>query len=986
MWRSLGAACAVVAVLGVTPAIAAPPHGVRTWEQAALTASIAQTSDGFVWFASLAGLHRFDGVTLAPVLPGLVSAARVLLATRDGKLWVATGGGYLDVAGDGGDSYEVSYREGGGGLIVIEAGQPTVVLPADGKPEHWVWSLAELPDGRVVAGTEDGLQIIGRGRVRVPTATAPGGSRNPIAALHPDGARLWIGTARGLMHWTDGGVVLPAGIEGPVRALAAARDGGTWVVMDRELVHARAGQRAEAFPAPAGSFLRSALAHPDGSTWLGTTTGLFRRAATGWERVDASLPEQTVRSLLVDREGSTWIAIKGLGVAQLHDTTVINLGRPEGMPTDGVLSVLRDADDRVWAATTAGLVEVEGLAVRPRFLPGADDWSLRNLARAPGGDLWLGFDRLVRRRGELVTRFTTTPPVGGSLRGLWAADDGALWAGWAQGGVTRYAGGAPGADGVLIGAPAGACAGPVEFIAAGQPGNVWLGGPQGVTRVASDGTRAKCFGLGAAGAFRPFGLAELADGTVWITGVGRTGLMRLRGDQALAIERAGFPGTSLYGVLPDGQGRLWFSSNRGVFRAAVVDLEAVAEERHASVEIHHVDAHNGMRSQDCASTFAPALAPWADGGVVVPTALGLSFIAPPERRARPVVRPIIESLQLDGVTMTPEALPALRPRPRAIEMRFAVPTFLPGTDLAVEYALHRSGHPTPWIEAAAARVARFEDLPAGVYEFQVRARANQMGGSDATSFATARLAFRVLAPWWEWPPLRAGVVVGLVLLGFAIHRARLRRLRARFELVQNERTRIARELHDGLAQLFVGVGYQLQALQRQVGEGQPVATALLQETREMVRTAQEETKRALWDLRAGFERGDLGRSLAGIVAQARTQLAVAVELHISGALPNSAILDHEVPRIVQEAITNAVRHGGAQRVAVAVSRDAGGLKVTIDDDGSGMTAGPEEGAAGMGLVGMRERAARAGGTLTVVNHVGAPGVCVQLTIPDGGAR
>ena len=85
-------------------------------------------------------------------------AVQALCVDGDGRLWIATGGGYLDVPGDPAGQYSVGLREGHGGLFVRERdGRTRAVLPADGAAAHWIWALAPMSDGTIAAGTEDGL-------------------------------------------------------------------------------------------------------------------------------------------------------------------------------------------------------------------------------------------------------------------------------------------------------------------------------------------------------------------------------------------------------------------------------------------------------------------------------------------------------------------------------------------------------------------------------------------------------------------------------------------------------------------------------------------------------------------------------------------------------------------------------------------------------------------------------------------------------------
>jgi signal transduction histidine kinase len=179
-----------------------------------------------------------------------------------------------------------------------------------------------------------------------------------------------------------------------------------------------------------------------------------------------------------------------------------------------------------------------------------------------------------------------------------------------------------------------------------------------------------------------------------------------------------------------------------------------------------------------------------------------------------------------------------------------------------------------------------------------------------------------------------------------------------------ERLRIAREVHDVVAHAMVAINVQA-----------GVAAHRLDQDPEQARTALRAIKdtsgEALTDLRAtlGVLRGedaeaplgptaglgDLDELAAGLRAA-----GVEVELEVSGVADLPGAVQAAGYRIVQEALTNALRHAGARHVRVRVGRDGGALRVEVADDGGGA---PSNGGGGSGLPGMRERAAALGGTL-----------------------
>lgn len=265
-------------------------------------------------------------------------------------------------------------------------------------------------------------------------------------------------------------------------------------------------------------------------------------------------------------------------------------------------------------------------------------------------------------------------------------------------------------------------------------------------------------------------------------------------------------------------------------------------------------------------------------------------------------------------------------------------------------------------------------------------------------FVTVNLA-RGLEP----SDLAAGLVffVGPWLVGTVVRgrversaeaeaRAGLREERAAAEAaraVAEERTRIARELHDIVSHSISVVTIQTQAVRRRLHPDQVSEAADLAAVETVARDALTEMRRLLGVLRARDDRLDLApqphlADVDRLVAQASTA-AVPVRLRTEGEpAPLPAGLDLTAYRIVQEGVTNALRHAAASRVDVLVRWSPEELGLEVVDDGCGPPADPRPGD-GHGLVGVRERVALYGGDVELAE---APSGGTRLTarLPLGG--
>lgn len=207
--------------------------------------------------------------------------------------------------------------------------------------------------------------------------------------------------------------------------------------------------------------------------------------------------------------------------------------------------------------------------------------------------------------------------------------------------------------------------------------------------------------------------------------------------------------------------------------------------------------------------------------------------------------------------------------------------------------------------------------------------------------------------------------------------------------ISQERQRMARELHDTLAQGLAGLILQLEAADSHLEAGnQARAQAVVQQAMQRARTTLHEARRAIQALRpAALEQGNLVEALGHEVEQFSATAGIQATFEVSGAPPGvapEAALD--ILRIVQEALSNTARHAQAGHVLVRLATDGQGLQVVVKDDGLGFD--PSEGVdrpGCFGLAGMRERAERVGGTLQVDSEMGR-GTSVVLSVEgwEGG--
>jgi signal transduction histidine kinase len=233
---------------------------------------------------------------------------------------------------------------------------------------------------------------------------------------------------------------------------------------------------------------------------------------------------------------------------------------------------------------------------------------------------------------------------------------------------------------------------------------------------------------------------------------------------------------------------------------------------------------------------------------------------------------------------------------------------------------------------------------------------------------------------------RALCVLAFLALLWILYQLRLRQLRHQFniglEARVNERTRIARDLHDTLLQSFQGLMLRLQLVEDLLPEGK--AKTQLEQTLQRADQAIAEGRRAVYDLRSSTAAAtDFPQAVRSLGDEFSTENSAAFHLVVEGAARDlSPIIRDELYLITREALRNAFSHARARHIEAEITYGERAVRLRIRDDGEGIpTQILEEGRPGhYGLSGMRERARQVGGQLDFWSRAEA-GTEIELSIP-----
>lgn len=924
--------------------------------------SIVQTQDGYLWVGTGSGLARFDGqqftVFSSADSPALIDdEIDVLEASSDGSLWCGTRGG---------------------GLIRYQHGRFTSLSTKDGLPSNRITSLSATGGGRMWVGTDHGVCELDNGRVatRRPCSELAG---DTVLAICPsrDGS-CWVATAGGRLGRLreDRFTPMPVGGFAPqqeITAISEDGEGALWVGTTSGLRRLKDGRvatytSADGLPHDVIGAIRI---DRQGSVWVGTHRGLsrfYRNRFARWNTAEGTSNDM-VMTLYEDVDGSLWTGTLGGELSRLSDGFVTVYGESEGLSHDVVMPVCGDSEGAVWIGTYGGLNRVQDGAVESFTVrSGLPSDSILSLCPAAGGGIWVGTrgrGLCLFKDGHAVRSFTTRDGLTSDLvLSMCEGPGGELWVGTGDG-VCR----STGRRFVRCGPETSAAVPALHYQSSTR--SVWAGTRSaGLLRYTDRGQIVYTTADGLADD-AVFCFYEDGEGTLWIGT--ESGLSRWRDGTLTSVSKEnGLPSDEIFGIIEDDGGHLWLSSLHGLVRVSKRDLERVARGEAGSVSCTEFGRGDGMRTAECTGGFQPPAWRDARGLLWFPTRRGVARVDPAGVWGNTaVLSPQIVALIAAGRAVDLRQEIVLSPHMRNVELRYTAPTLLAPDKVRFQYRL--AGVDGGWIDAGARRAAFYANIPSGRHTFSVRA---SLGETREPVEVSIKFAVRPYFYQTAWFYLLSGTAL-LATMAW-LHRLRTRQLRAR-TVVLEERMRIARDLHDTLAQDLAGIRLHFDSIGDHAASDPAIVKAVIDRARTSIQQSLDEVRQVIWDLRRsdGAE-GDLPEMLSEAENRAHNGAGdVAIRMLVLGsvrAVPFA--LAHQLARIAQEALHNAVHHAGARCVVVELAFAEGGVRLAVRDDGTGFD--PESdgmaGSARFGLRGMRERARLVGGRLEITSS------------PDGGTQ
>ena len=941
--------------------------------------SMTQTADGYLWFGTGNGLVRYDGLRFEFIRRansndpsyGFVPS---VFTDASGQLWAA-------------DDFTHLFR--------YEAGLLQGPVLDNGRHEYAVSAVNKTFDGWLLFVSE--LQGVveykhGERRVLLEARAVPG---PPTAVAQTTDGTIWIGTAeKGLFQFRpekgEASLLQVPGLKNKrINCLLPLANTTLLVGTEQGLFISHGDNSFSEVSVTLGHDEILALAGGlRGRIWIGTENRVFKAdpkdidakgRVTSLEQLMVN-GNRAVTALLEDRDGNLWIG-EPEAVERYRDSAFITYRTSEGLPCSNCGALYVDSNQGVWfAPPDGGLFRISQGRVQSIEIAGLKNDIVYSIA-GTAGDVWVarrngGLTRLTVEGNEVRLSTQQSESIQDAVYSVFREPNGTVWAGTLDQGLSRLRNGTWHTFTTKDGLPSDR----ISVITGNESGLIFVGTPNGLAVFRND----RCVSYNTHDGLPPGEVESLfLDGsdTLWI-GTSR-GIAFLR--SGTVHVPLGAP-SALFGEIlgiAEKNGWLWIATSDHIMR---VRSSALLKQEYADGDYREFGVTDGLPSVEGIKR-SPSVELDNRGNIWFSLKQGISVL-PASAFADPEfpVTMRIEGMLVDGKYV------ATGDHIRISSGRHRVTFRYSGINVSnpegVKYHYRLADVDSFWSEPTALREVDFTNIAPGRFDFQVAA-SNPDGVWNSNGTA---IAFEVEPSILQTRWFQAACVGILALLALVGYRLRVQHLHRQFniglEARVNERTRIARDLHDTLLQTLHGLMFQFQAVRNLLPRRPDEATRSLDDAIEETERALAESRDAIQGLRTGAIAQDNLAQLLKITMQELTASADGkapiFDLIEEGERRSlSAAAKDEICRIAVEILRNAFRHSNATRIEAEIRHDNQMLRIRIRDNGRGidpkvLKAGGRAGH--WGLRGVRERAERIGSQVDFWSESGA-GTEVELTVP-----
>jgi signal transduction histidine kinase/ligand-binding sensor domain-containing protein len=945
--------------------------------------AIAQSTEGYLWIGTNGGVIRFNGEEFVQLplrnitdLPSRQVHAMTL--DHAGQVWMGMERGPIIRLG------EKSFR---------------TFSESDGVFNKRTYSITEdLQSGVWIAYSNQVCLIEGD---QVTPFTREHGiplSRQPSIVCDTDG-KVWLSSGLKLGQIREDGFHEIKNFENTPIRITSSRNSGLWLTHDSKLFHFESpNQQTRIAELKREPEVTTLIEDTKGAIWIGTRNkGLFRFHNNKLEHAPTS--HLWITCISEDSEGNIWVGTMGGGLNLILPRIAKLTGSSDGLPLSSVRSTCSDSSGRVWATSLEGQVAYKESNQWHLFEGLPEGAIARCVASDARGTIWIG----TKEHGLIAIEGDTTIALGtenklasNTIRSLLPGKNGDLW----------IASSKPDQLHLLRNQAITTIKSPIEMkpiraIAETSDGTIWIGTSNGhLLRVKEDqlideseidGTTYRSVRT----------LHTTPDGSLWI-GYAGDGLGHLK-DKIYQrfTTKDGLHDNYLSQIQHDHNGNLWIASNRGLFSITLENL--LRHNGHLYCQTYGRD--NGLPSIQPSRDFAPSSSRHQNGQLFFSTHSGLLEVDPDDAiTTRPPPKVHLESItigdqpialfkkrsmlsrEIDAKTSdlsSPGAIIELPAEHDNLVISFAVLNFTTPENTLIRYRLHPIDEKWQIIDNQS-RVT-FPRLPAGDYRFQVIASS----GTGNWSKGGASVSITVKPFFWETWWFKFGLAILTAFVAGALvflalrrkHQIQIRSLAAR-QALEQERSRIARDIHDDLGASLTRISLLSQSSPAETDQSKSAMGQIQSTTRDLMRSMDG----VVWAISPENDHfDDLANYLSSYAQEFLSVADIRCRLNFPVDLPErklSAQLRHNLLLAFKEALNNIVKYARATEVRISLTPEVRFFLLQIQDNGKGITsATPSDRThAGNGMANMEERMKEIGGTCQFQSSP-EEGTLVEFKVP-----
>jgi ligand-binding sensor domain-containing protein/signal transduction histidine kinase len=737
---------------------------------------VTQTSDGYIWIGTYAGLARYDGIKFIHFNKSITPAFKInhvttLIEDKSGTVWIGTNGGGIvrysqhaftsitEIGGkgtefiktflyDGNDNILVGTERGGiHKMVADEQGNLLSVTPyttADLPESFLLRSIVRDKLNRILLATDIGLIIIDNGRSRTLT-TENGLLSNSITALAVDQNNvIWVGTANGLIRIQE--------------------------------------EKIQTFTTANGitsNAVRTLFVDKDNILWIGTDGGGINRFLGGSSSrnfdaltTDDGLVNNFIRTIFQDSENNIWIGTRN-GLSQVHIRKFELFGKKAGLSDSYVRTVFEDSKKRIWVGTNGnGLNRLDENGVKiwnsEKELPNK---FIRTLYEDPDGILWIGtdgggvfkFDER-KKQGSQFSRITTEQGLTENyIRSIQPGFENDVWVATYGGGISRIKG-----DSVIpFTTKQGLANDNVLAMVRTSNNEMWVGTngggidkitPGGITRFTTENGLSNNFILS---------LFVDKDGVAW-AGTNGGGINRISGsDVQVFTTQHGLREDVTLMMIEDNNGYVWIGGNQGITRIKKSDFQDIVDVKILRLPKIDFGRSDGLQNAEISGVSSPCIIRSQDGKIWFTTVGGLARVDPNRLVEELSVMPLhIEEIRVGNRTFYPDSLVTIEAGNNSIEFHYTSLSYVAPERIRFRYKL--IGFNDEWVDAGTRRAAYFTNLQPGTYTFTVSTSTDDGTWSERQAAVTI-----IVEPFFYQTTFFIVIVgLGLVIAGAGLYALR----------------------------------------------------------------------------------------------------------------------------------------------------------------------------------------------------------------------